>query len=137
MPDAVAGSSYLTNLTATGGTGQRTWTAAQPYWLNIDPLTGDLFGTPPVAGPVSTTVQVADRYGITASKTFSFTVSPPSSGGLPALVSPCPLPGATVGVNYSQTLVAAGGSAPYQFLVFGLPAGLTASSGAIGGTPPS
>ena len=47
------------------------------------------------------------------------------------------LPAARVGVVYSQTLTATGGTAPYTWSVTSgtLPAGLTLSAGAISGTP--
>ncbi len=47
------------------------------------------------------------------------------------------LPGGTVGVAYSGTIAATGGTTPYQFSASSLPSGLSiaASSGAISGTP--
>jgi hypothetical protein len=53
-------------------------------------------------------------------------------------ISPATLPAGTVGVPYSQTLTATGGTAPFTFTVSSgaLPPGLTLSSaGAISGTP--
>ena len=138
LPNGIAGTPYAATINAAGGTGELTWSAAQPYWLVIDSLTGNLTGTPPAAAQVSTIVHVADGYGVSNSKTFSFTVAPPSGSTLPALVTACPLPGATAGAGYSETLMAAGGTSPYQFFISGLPTGLTSgNSGAISGTPAS
>jgi hypothetical protein len=54
-------------------------------------------------------------------------------------VSPATVPGATVGVAYSQTFTGSGGTAPYTFTVSAgaLPAGLSlnTTSGALSGTP--
>ena len=134
LPDAIAGLLYSTGMTVTGGTGQRTWSTAAPYWLSIDPPSGTLSGTPPAAGPVSAVVRVSDANGVSNLKTYAFTVAAPSASDLPALTSGCPLPGATVGAPYTYNLTAGGGTAPYQFFVSGLPAGMTfSSSGAISG----
>lgn len=57
---------------------------------------------------------------------------------VPVTVSPGSVPAGTVGVAYSQTLTASGGSGPYTFAVTAgaLPAGMTLSSGgALSGTP--
>ena len=54
------------------------------------------------------------------------------------ITSDSPLPGAVVGVAYSQTLAAAGGTTPYSWAVSGgvLPGGLTLSSAGVwSGTP--
>lgn len=61
--------------------------------------------------------------------------------GAPKLhITPAPLPAATVGVAYSQSLAATGGAPPYHWSVIAgaLPGGLTLqSSGSITGTPSS
>jgi large repetitive protein len=139
LPDAVAGTPYSAKVTATGGTGLLTWSAAQPYWLNIDSQSGSLSGTPPAPGPAAAVVRVSDKFGISDAKTFPFSIAAPSGGGgSPALTTSCPLPSAIAGVSYSQSLTAGGGSPPYQFFVSGLPVGLTFSSnGALGGTAQS
>jgi uncharacterized protein (TIGR03437 family) len=59
-------------------------------------------------------------------------------GLVPTITSTSPLAGGAVGIGYSQTLAATGGSPPYTWSVAGgsLPAGLTlSSSGTISGTP--
>jgi len=135
LPNGVAGTPYSASVGATGGTGVLTWSAGLPYWLQIDSLSGALSGTPPTPGPVSASLRVSDALGIAASRTLPFTVAAPTGSSLPALTSACPLPGATAGVIYSQTLSAGGGLAPYRFFVSGLPIGLLfASSGSLSGT---
>ena len=55
----------------------------------------------------------------------------------PVITSNSPLPAGTVGVNYSQTLAASGGTPPYIWTVTTgtLPAGLSLNSATISGTP--
>ncbi|HNQ78693.1 MAG TPA: putative Ig domain-containing protein [Acidobacteriota bacterium] len=64
---------------------------------------------------------------------------PCSASGCSITIAPATLPAATVGVAYSQTLTASGGTAPYTFEVTSgvLPAGLTLNptTGVISGTP--
>jgi len=62
----------------------------------------------------------------------------PFTGTPGPLTVGCPLPSAQVNVPYNSALTATGGTPPYTYSVTGsLPAGLnlTASTGAIGGTP--
>ena len=90
----------------------------------------------------------------TAGTGFTFSVSSPVIGGsavsstpfdvTPAPVtitlSPASLPGGTMGVAYSQTITASGGTAPYTYSQVGghLPSGMTLSSGGVlSGTPAS
>jgi Putative Ig domain len=60
---------------------------------------------------------------------------PPSMGTL--AITTTSLPGGTVGVAYSGTITASGGTTPYKFSASSLPSGLSiaSSSGAITGTP--
>jgi hypothetical protein len=64
--------------------------------------------------------------------------APPVDGdGTPPTLTESPLAETTVGVSYSATLGASGGTAPYTFSAQGLPPGLTlaSSTGALSGTP--
>jgi hypothetical protein len=60
-----------------------------------------------------------------------------SAGATKPVISTSSLPGATVGVAYTGSVAASGGSVPYKFAATGLPTGLSISSstGAISGTP--
>ncbi|HTO45284.1 MAG TPA: putative Ig domain-containing protein [Burkholderiales bacterium] len=79
-------------------------------------------------------VQVTDATGATSTQVVTLTVNPAPL----AITSPATLPAAQVGVPYSFTLTATGGTPPYAWsLASGsLPAGLSLSaSGLISGTP--
>ncbi len=94
-----------------------------------------LSGTPTTAGTVMVTIHATDSATPTASVTgpVSITISP-----IPTLTLTGSLPNATLGVAYSQTLLATGGITPYTYsLTAGaLPPGLNLSSaGVISGTP--
>jgi hypothetical protein len=93
-------------------------------------------GTPTVAGTSTVTIHATDSATPTPDSVtgpVSITVSP-----IPHLSLAGSLPNATLGVAYTQTLVATGGLKPYTYsLTAGsLPPGLTLSStGTISGTP--
>ncbi len=140
-PAALPGGSvslpYSVTLAASGGTQPYRWTVlsgALPLGLALAPASGVLSGTPLSAGTFSFTVQVADSASLVATQTFALTIA----SGL-AISSPPLLPGASVGVAYSQTLTAVGGTSPYQWLVNAgsLPASmaLNPSTGVLSGTP--
>ncbi|MDE1160688.1 MAG: putative Ig domain-containing protein [Acidobacteriaceae bacterium] len=93
-------------------------------------------GTPTTAGSPMFTVTVTDSSSPTTSKDASITMT---VNGPAALTFTGSLVDATLGVAYSQTLAATGGTAPYTYAVTtgSLPAGLSLSSttGVVSGTP--
>jgi hypothetical protein len=106
---------------------------ALPAGLSLNASTGEISGTPTALGSSTFTIQVTDGT-CSASQVYTITISPLC----PAItVNPATLPNGTVGVSYSQTITATGGTAPYSFAVTSgsLPAGLTlnASTGVISG----
>ena len=134
-PAAAVGTAYSDTLTATGGTTPYTWSVnagTLPPGITLSSA-GVLSGTPTTAGSYPFTVNVIDaNKGIaTASITLVVTAAL-------ALTFPAP-PSGTVGFAYTDTLTAAGGTAPYTWSVSAgtLPAGLTlnASTGVVSGTP--
>lgn len=142
LPDGTVGTRYLQMLTATGGLPPILWSVtggALPPGLALTP-NGELVGIPTTAGSSNFTATATDRTGATASSAFSLTISPgtPPPSRL-IIMTPSPLPTGTVGVAYSQTLTATGGTPPLLWsLVAGfLPPGLTlaASTGVVAGTP--
>ena len=134
LPGGTVGTSYSQTLAATGGSGDYTWSitsGALPAGLALSSA-GLITGTPTTAGTAKFTVTVTDSDRATASQPLAITVS------LPLTVTTSSLPNATVGISYSQTLTATGGSGGNTWSIpFGtLPAGLELSaSGTISGTP--
>ncbi len=136
QPLGEVGIPYTTSLVATGGVTPYAWSIAGgtlPAGLSISPTTGIISGTPTAQGTSNFTVQVEDATNAVATAAASITVVSPLTlaGG--------PQPEGTVGVSYSTSLVAAGGSTPYTWSISAgtLPAGLGISSatGLISGIP--
>jgi hypothetical protein len=127
LPPGTAQTSYLAQLTATGGTKPYTWsisTGTLPAGLTLHPATGAITGKPTASGTDGFTVAVTD------SESTPVTVSAPESitvTALPLSVTTASLPGAVAGVAYSAKLAATGGISPYTWLLAGgsLPEGLT------------
>lgn len=136
LPNAPLGSAYSQALFVTGGTSPYSFqivTGALPAGLTLS-TNGLISGTATTAGTSSFTVKVTDAANLTATKDFTLTAG---SQGL-TINSPDTLPSATVGVAYSQTLAASGGTQPYSWIQTqgSLPPGLSLSpAGVISGTP--
>jgi len=138
LPINYAGTSYGKPLAATGGSGSRTWTVSSgslPTGMSLTTggnITASVNTT--VVGTYSFTVKVIDTGGNQAFATFSLSVVP-----VMAVATSSPLPTGTVGVAYSQTVTASGGSGNYSWsaVTNSLPPGLSfnASTSTISGTP--
>ena len=145
LPDATQGIAYSQILTASGGTEPYSWavtTGSLPDGLTLNASTGVLSGTPTNSGSFPFTVTATDSSTPTAeTATSSYTLTVDSSGTLMITSSTLSPDTATVGVAYSATLDAAGGTAPYNWAVTSgaLPDGLSIdpATGAIAGTPTS
>jgi len=129
------GATYSQTLTAAGGKAPYAWTITSgtlPAGLSLS-SSGIISGTPTAAGgPISVTIQVTDSTSTTATESMSLTINPVLN------ITTSSLPAWTVGVVYSQTLVATGGTAPFSWTIASgtLPSGLSLSSvGIISGTP--
>jgi hypothetical protein len=119
---ATAGTSYGQQLAAAGGAGSYTWQATGlPAGLTLS-ASGLMSGTPAAAGTYDVTVAVADgeNPAQTAQQQLTLTVNP-----APVFSIVTSLPAATVGVGYSQQLIASGVSSYSRWEVTGLPAGMT------------
>jgi len=105
-------SSTLTNVNAANSVAV---SGSVPLGLTVDLATGQLTGTPTVAGSYTFTV-----VGNTVDDVFNIVI------GSPVLVSTTSLVNGTVSVNYSAVVAGTGGVLPYGWSVTGtLPAGIT------------
>lgn len=140
LPDGTAGVAYSQTIAATGGTAPYTYAVtagALPPGVTLS-SGGVLSGTSNVTGSYSFTVTATDAttgtgapYSASTAYTLNFVA--------PTIALAPILPQAKVGVAYSQSATASGGTGPYTYGVTAgsLPAGLSlaASTGAITGTP--
>ena len=139
LATGTVGVSYNATLTASGGTVPLTWSLASgsslPAGLSLSGST--ITGTPSLSGSTTFTVTATDSGTPTpqnVSKQLSITISPAPL----VITSSATLAAGIVGVSYSATLTASGGTAPLTWsLASGssLPAGLSLSGSTISGTP--
>jgi hypothetical protein len=133
------GTPYTASFLSAGGTAPITWSLftanTLPPGLTLSPA-GTISGTPTTAGTFPFTVVASDS-GLPvekASQTFSIVVAAPKAL---AITSPS-VPNGYVGIAYSYSLTASGGSGNRTWVITGgaLPAGLSlSSSGVISGNP--
>jgi len=140
LSGSTGGTSYLQTLQASGGTSPYTWSVVAgsgslPLGLSLS-SSGVISGTPTAAGTYSFTLQVNDSASQSSSATYSVTCS--AAVATPLSITSYSLAGGTVGVSYSESLAASGGTAPYSWALFSgsLPPGLSlGSNGVVSGIP--
>ncbi|MFN7973898.1 MAG: Ig domain-containing protein [Acidobacteriota bacterium] len=137
LPNGTVGVPYSQTVTASGGTAPYTFAVtagALPPGLGLNANTGVVSGTPTTPGTYNFTITATDAVGCTGNQAYAVVIS---CGTI--TVSPGALPSGTVGVPYSQTVTASGGTAPYTFAVTAgaLPPGLAlnGATGVLSGTP--
>ncbi|RDZ28228.1 putative Ig domain-containing protein [Lysobacter silvisoli] len=141
-PVAAQGIPYSVTFTASGGVPTYAFAhevASGPLPPGLTLSGATLSGTPTTVGTFTFGIRVTDSSTGTGSYAEIETVTlqvilPPT-----IVVNPATVPGATVGVAYSQTFTGSGGTAPYTFAITAgaLPAGLSlnTTTGALTGTP--
>ncbi len=138
LPDGTVEMTYAGQVTAKGGKAPYLFSIASgllPPGLMLDPATGTVTGTPILAGNYDFTLRVMDATGRTDTKAFAIAIAQ-APAAAPLKITTSSLPFGAVGVLYSATLSATGGTPPYSWSVSGLPAGLVADAGGqISGTP--
>jgi uncharacterized protein (TIGR03437 family) len=137
LPSGTVGSAYSIAISAVGGQTPYTFSVQStpfnpnpaPPGLNLSPG-GVLSGVPTTAGSYTFGVLLTDGTGTQVSMSFALTVTPAL-----AFNTPSPLPSGTTGQAYSQTIMATGGTPPYNFSTPNPPPGLTLdTSGVLSGT---
>ena len=138
LPAAQPGTAYSQTLNATGGTSPYTWDliSALPDGLSLSPG-GQISGTPTTASVTTFTVRATDSSfpNFNVTKAFTLSVIAPLT-----ITTTSKLNTGVLGVAYSQTLQASGGTTPYSWSIAPgsppLPTPLALSSaGVITGTP--
>jgi Putative Ig domain len=135
LANGTVGVAYSQTVSATGGSGSYTFSVSSgtlPAGLSLNTGSGAITGTPTSAGSSSFTITATDGNGATGSRAYTVSIAVGIS------VSPTSLAAGTVGIAYSQTISASGGTGSFTFSVTAgtLPAGLTLdSSGVLSGTP--
>src|SRR4030095_9445303 len=109
---------------------------ALPGGLKLDSSNSNLSGTPTAVGSFRFTLRATDSVGAFLDRPFQITTAANLIITKAPVLAPAP-----VGQQCGQTLVAAGGRAPFIWSISsgGLPAGITldTSTGAIAGRPAS
>ena len=131
LPPGTVGVTYSQSLSASGGSGGYSWSASGvPQGLSVN-TDGQISGTPGTAGSFPLNLTVRDSAQNAATSTLTLTIALP-----PLSITSTSLPAATVGVLYSQSLSASGGSGGYSWSASGVPQGLSVNTGGlISGTP--
>jgi hypothetical protein len=137
LPRGSVGISYSQQLGATGGQTPYTWTIQSgnlPDGLSLNP-NGIIQGTAEFASTSSFVIRLTDATGASTTATLVLIINPTV---VQLTIETAALPDGVVGQDYSQTIKAIGGTAPYRWALKSgrLPNGLALSEeGVISGRP--
>jgi large repetitive protein len=143
VPPGTVGVAYSQTITGSGGTAPYSFgvtSGTLPAGLTLT-AGGVLAGTPTTAGSSTVTIRGTDANGCFGTIVYTIVIAAASvpPAGCPVItLSPLTAGSGTVGVAYSRTFTASGGTAPYTFGVTNgaLPPGLTlTAAGVLSGTP--
>ncbi|MDR7224981.1 IPT/TIG domain-containing protein [Aminobacter aminovorans] len=139
LSDGVVGQTYSQTLTASGGVAPYSITLQSgtlPAGLTLS-AGGTLSGTPTQGGSFNLVIRATDSSTgsgpAIVDRNFTLVINAPT-----ITVTPTTLPNPTVGIAYTQSFSASGGTAPHSFTVTSgaMPAGMTLSTGGVlAGTP--
>ncbi len=136
LPIGTVGSTYSYSIPASGGTPPYVWSLSSgtlPAGLGLT-TKGNIHGTPVASGATTFSIAVQDSEAVPASTAATFSLTVESE----LVVTSISLPAATIDVNYTANLAAAGGTVPYAWSLQegNLPPGMNFSAGGvISGTP--
>lgn len=122
---------YNQTISTSGGSGVYDYlisSGSLPQGITISPV-GVLSGEPLVSGLFNFTITAVDKGSlISNSKSYSFIVNPAI-----LVINPDLIPDAAIGKTYSQTFIASGGKASYNYSITAgaVPNGLTLSPGGV------
>src|SRR5208282_4131492 len=140
LGSATQGQPYTGSITATGGSGNYTWTVTgltDNLTYSSSGATLTIGGTPNTVTVVSFNVSVQDNITLaTAANTYTISVNSPPPLTLPT-PNPTSLGPATVNQSYSGTISASGGVPPYTWSINGTTvtgSGLSLSNGTLSAT---
>ncbi|MBI1762605.1 MAG: putative Ig domain-containing protein, partial [Acidobacteria bacterium] len=123
-----AGTAFSQTFTQTGGSGTIIWssTGALPAGLTLNAVTGELAGTPTVAGNFSFNIIATDANNCTGSRSLSLTINCPA-----ITLTPATLSSGSEGAPYSQALTQTGatGTVTWSVSAGTLPNGLSLNAG--------
>ncbi len=136
LTNGTAGTPYSQTITASGGLAPYGYTVtagALPAGVTLTGA-GLLSGTPTFGGVYNFSVTATDANFCTGVQAYTWTVT-----GCPQItLAPATLPNDTIGIAYSQSVTASGGTGPYTYAISAgaLPPGITLSAGgALSGAP--
>jgi len=136
MANGTVGLAYNQTITASGSASAYTYSVSSgslPSWAALNASSGVISGTPNSNTSASFTIRATDASGCIGTRSYSIDPVCPTITISPETATP-----ARVGVAYSQTLTASGGTGAYTWTTMSgaLPSGLSMSStGVISGTP--